>query len=131
MLREPRALGTVVDRDKIWSLLPDTGEGWVETTSEIRRFSPTDRSGVLLNAEVADGPKTTIVRFSAGQWSSWTIEEGGNISARYVEEHFVSTAKRASAAIPTMTYRTYWRQVDDDGISVWKPFVSRFCSWED
>lgn len=136
-------LGDTTVPARVWDFLPSTqGSGWVELTDHVQRFEPGRREGVLLNAEVADGTTTVIVRFSCGRWTAWRLTEldhdaqtntskGECYETRFIEESYLSSAPQHNHQTPRMRYRTYWRRVDKDGVGVWTPFASRFCQWED
>lgn len=114
-----------------WALLPASGEGWVCLTDGVRRFEPGWRNGVLLDAEVADGASTVVLRHQDGVWRAWTWHERPGTTHRAVRRVFLSSAPSDGGQVPRMEYATYWKQeTDDDGIQVWNPVGSRFCRWE-
>ncbi len=119
------------DVEAAWRLLPDQGHGWVCLADRVLFYDPTRRSGLLLDAEVADGRRTYVLRHDRGVWRRWVWEELLDRDDHLVfEDTYLSTA--AGAAPGKMRVATYWGlQNDDLGVPVWMPCGSRFMGWED
>ena len=128
-VREVESLG------EAWALLPATGEGWVCLADEVRRYSPNERGGPLLTAEVATGSTTYNLRFEAGRWTLWTWCEVGGETHRVVSRPFLSAELSRPNEAPKMRYATYWTRsessVDGVALMIWQPVGSRFVGWEE
>lgn len=118
--------------DAAWALLPETGEGWIALTDRVRRFEPGWREGLLLYAEVVEGPRTLVVRHDDGRWLAWSWEETAGDDHRVVRRRYLSSAQmREGSPLPEMEYAAYWEQRDDDGLLVWQPKGSRLIGWKE
>ena len=121
----------VTTKEEAWALLPEQGEGWVSLTHEVRRFDAENRSGVILDAEVALGSRTVVLRHEGGIWSCWAWEERVGDDVRVVRRRYLSSAPATQGNTPQMEIATYWREQIDEGVDVWQPLGSRFCGWRE
>lgn len=122
-------LGQVSQLAEAWGLLPEVGEGVVVCADTISRFAPTKRSGLLLEADVADGRQTTVLRSVGQQWMAWRWVESEGDTHRYVEHTFLSSEQSKGA--DHIIYRQYWALQDDQGLKIWQPIGSRFCGFRE
>lgn len=114
-----------------WNLLPTGGEGWISLVSELRVYEPGRREGTIVQAEVADGSDTVVLRYEDGVWRAWTWREKQGDSHRVVRRVFLSTVPGRDERFRTIRYGTYWKKVEDeDHVKVWQPVGSRFLGWE-
>lgn len=122
-------LGTATTLAEAWAFLPNQGEGVLVCADSIRRFSPAEREGLLLDADVVTGSETVVVRSSGPEWKAWKWAEQGEEEHRYVEFSFLSSEPGDKPA--RSRYRQYWRRQDENGIKVWQPIGARFCGFEE
>lgn len=119
------------------ALIECGGDGWVcgrsETPSRWRGRLP---ASTILSAEVvnADG-QSVHVRYSGDRWLVTTIAETDRDDAATecvaFDEAVLSSLDRPKGRPrPRLTYRTYWKTVEVDGVPVWRPWVSRFTGWQ-
>lgn len=120
-------LGEVNEIAAAWKLLPETGEGVVVCADSVRRYDPSQRTGLLLDAEVVNDSATTILRSLGASWKAWRWSETSGSSHRYVEHIFLSSEPGRKAL--NQIYRQYWARQEESGIQVWRPLGARFCGF--
>jgi hypothetical protein len=118
--------------EEAWKLLPETGEGWVSLTTEVKRYDAQRRSGWLQQAEIAEGARTVSLRQDGMVWKAWVWEEAEGEDHRRVTWRYVSSLPAPPGRETRMRYYTYWRLGEPaDDIRAWEPVGSRFAAWED
>lgn len=122
-------VGVTESLEQAWSFLPDRGQGVVVLADRIERFSPGERSGLLVEAEVTVGDETLVLRMDGGRsWRAWRWMERPGESHLYVERDYLSSEPRAAGSL--LKYRQYWSKVPGaDDIQVWRPMGARFCGF--
>ena len=123
------ALEPVSTLDEAWQMLPSQGEGVVVRADSVKRYSTGDCTGLLLDAEVAQGDKTTVIRACGERWNGWRWQETTGETHRFVEYTFLSS--EPGQKTQHQVYRQYWHQCEDSGVQVWEPVGARFCGFRE
>jgi hypothetical protein len=122
-------LGVTPTLEDAWRWLPTSGQGIVVLADRVTRFEPGRHEGLLVEADVADGGTTTVIRLVGAEWHAWRWSEGAGDSHLAVDAMYMSSEPAPAGAAPHLRYRTYWTQVADDGIAVWQPCGARFAGF--
>lgn len=130
-------LGRAESLEAAWALLPAKGTGVVTLADRITRFDPAARSGLLVEADVAEDATTTVVlRADGDSWRAWRWTETIGTDHCAVERMYLST-EQAGGQAPGLVYRQYWTlqprtwEAGDPEVKVWAPIGARFCGFEE
>lgn len=138
-VRDPAALLAGLGAADGWLMLPDAvfvlrDGAWTCVAGHDPGRSPAvaELADRVLEAEFVTGPTESLhLRRVRGQLRAFRLREGAGEAVLVEERRQVST--ESARGLGRLRYRVAWRPVPegDPAVDVLRPWVARFCGWEE